>query len=93
VKKIVSNFMCENGLERTTKTIPEGIFADITFFRPFSVVENRGLNFSIRFFPENGLQGTTMKVGPPFSHGTSKTIPKVIFVVITFFLPVSGVES
>ena len=26
--------MCENGLERTTKTIPVRIFADITFFQP-----------------------------------------------------------
>jgi len=34
VKNIVSNFLCENGLERTTKTIPVGIFADITFFQP-----------------------------------------------------------
>ena len=41
VKKIVSNFLCENGLETTTKTIPVGIFADITFFHPFSGVESR----------------------------------------------------
>jgi len=40
VKKIVSNFSCENGLERTTKTIPVGIFADITFFHPLSGVES-----------------------------------------------------
>jgi len=36
VKKIVSNFLCENGLGRTTKTIPVGIFADIIFFHPLS---------------------------------------------------------
>ena len=35
VKKIVFDFLCENGLERTTKTIPVGSFADITFFTPF----------------------------------------------------------
>ena len=42
VKKIVSNFLCENGLERTTKTIPVGIFADITFFHPFRGLKVRG---------------------------------------------------
>jgi len=40
VKKIVSNVLCENGSERTTKTIPVGIFADITFFHPLSGVES-----------------------------------------------------
>ena len=39
VKKIVSNFLCENGLEMTAKKIPERIFADITFFHSFSGVE------------------------------------------------------
>ena len=34
-KKNVFDLLCENGLERTTKTIPVGIFADITFFTPF----------------------------------------------------------
>ena len=63
--------MRENGLERTTKTIPVGIFADIRFFHPFSGVEIFGFDF----FDENGLQGTT------------KTIPEVIFAVITFFSP------
>jgi len=37
-----SNFLRENGLERTTKTIPVGIFADITFFHPLSGVESQG---------------------------------------------------
>jgi len=41
VRKIVSNFLCENGLERTTKTIPVGIYADITFFRPLTGVDSR----------------------------------------------------
>ena len=39
-KKIVSNFLCENGSGRTTKTIPVGIFADITFVHPLSGVES-----------------------------------------------------
>jgi len=39
-KKIVSHFLRENGLERTTKTIPVGIFADMTFFQPLSGVES-----------------------------------------------------
>jgi len=39
VKKIVSNFLCENGSGRTTKTIPVGIFADITLFHPLSGVD------------------------------------------------------
>ena len=68
--------MCENGLERTTKTIPVGIFADIRFFHPFSGVEIFGFDF----FDENGLQGTT------------KTIPEVIFAVITFFSPFRGLK-
>jgi len=38
VEKIVFNFLCENSLESTSKTIPVGIFADITFLHPFSGV-------------------------------------------------------
>jgi len=34
-KKNVFDFLCENGLERTTKTILVEIFADITFSTPF----------------------------------------------------------
>jgi len=72
--------MSENGLERTTKTIPVGIFADIRFLHPFSGVESRGEIFVFDFFRENGLQGTT------------KTIPEVIFAVITFFSPFRGLK-
>jgi len=79
VKKNVSNFLCENGLERTTKTIPVGIFADITFFTPFRGLKVGGEMFLFNFFCENGSQGTT------------KTISAGIFAVITFFHPFLGV--
>jgi len=75
VNKIVFDFMCENGLERTIKTIPVGIFADITFFTPF-----RGLKVGVEkmvsnFLCENGLGRAT------------KTISAGIFAVKTFFTP------
>jgi len=35
VKKIVSDLLCENGSQGTTKTISAGIFTVITFFHPF----------------------------------------------------------
>ena len=75
MKKIVSNFMCENGLERTTKTIPVGIFADITFFTPFRGLKIRGEKNVSNFMCENGLERTT------------KAIPVGIFADITFFTP------
>jgi len=50
VKKIVFDFFCENGLGRTTKTIPVGIFADITFFTPFRGLEVGGEIFLLDFF-------------------------------------------
>ena len=79
-KKSVFDFLCENGLERTTKTIPVGNFADITFFHPFSGVESWGEFFLFDFFRENG------------SQGTMKTISEGIFAVITFFTPFWGLE-
>jgi len=79
VKKIVFDFLCENGLERTTKTISVGIFADITFFTPFRGLKVGGEIFLFDFFCENGSQGTT------------KTISAGIFAVITFFHPSLGV--
>ena len=71
--------MCENGLERTTKTIPVGIFADIIFFTPFRRLKG-GEIFVFDFLRENGLQGTT------------RTIPKVIFAVILFVSPFRGLK-
>jgi len=49
-KKIVFDFFCENGLESTTKTIPVGILADITFFSPFRGLKVRGEIFYSIFF-------------------------------------------
>jgi len=48
-KKIVLDFLGENGLKRPTKTIPVGIFADITF-SPFFGGWNLGVNFFVQFF-------------------------------------------
>jgi len=50
VKKIVFDLLCENGLEKTTKTIPVGIFADITFFTPFRGLKVGGEIFYSIFF-------------------------------------------
>ena len=80
VKKIVSNFLCENGSGRTTKTIPVGIFADITFFTPFRGLKVRGEKIVSNFLRENGLEMT------------AKKIPERIFADITFFHSFSGVE-
>jgi len=41
-KNLFIVFLRENGLERTTKTIPVGVYADITFFHPFFGVDSRG---------------------------------------------------
>jgi len=77
-KKIVFDFLCENGLERTTKIIPVGIFAD-TFFTRFRGLKVGGEFYLFDFFRENGSQRTT------------KTISEKKFVV-TFFTPFSGLE-
>jgi len=50
VKKIVFDLLCENGLERTTKSILVGIFADITFFTPFRGLKVGGEVFLFNFF-------------------------------------------
>jgi len=41
MKKTVFDLLCENGFDRTTKTIAVGIFAD-NIFHPFSGVESWG---------------------------------------------------
>ena len=50
LKKIDFDFLCGNGLERTTKTILAGIFTDITLFTPYERGESLWWNFFIRFF-------------------------------------------
>jgi len=80
VKKIVFDHLCENGLERTTKTIPVGIFADITFFTPFRGLKVGGEKIVSNFLCENGLERTT------------KTIPVGIFADLTFFTPFRGLK-
>jgi len=79
VKNIVCYFFfCENGLERTTKTIPVGIFADLTFFTPFRGLKVGGEMFLFNFFRENGSQWTT------------KTISAGIFCCHNIFSPLFG---
>jgi len=55
-EKIVFDFLCENGFERTTKTIPVGIFADITFFTPFRGLKVGGEKFSFDLFVKMARQ-------------------------------------
>jgi len=53
----VFDFFRENGLPGTTKTIPEVIFAVITFFSPFRGLKVRGFNFFTPFLiRENGKE-------------------------------------
>jgi len=49
-EKIVFDFLCKNGLERTTKTILVGNFANITFFTPFRGLKDGGEIFYSIFF-------------------------------------------
>ena len=58
-KKKSFDFLCENGLERTAKTIPVGFFADITFFTPFRGLKVGGEIFLFDFFRENGKDEST----------------------------------
>jgi len=77
VKKIVSNILRENGLERTIKTIPVGVFADITFFTPFRGFKVEGEIFVFDFFLKmvyKGLRRRSLKE----------------FMLTKFFRPFSG---
>jgi len=88
MKKVVFDFLYENGLEKTTKTIPVGIFAD-NIFHHFSGVESWGEIFLFDFFRENGSQGlrrrSLQELSKHFSPLSGGRILEVNFFYSIFF--------